>query len=143
MEDTTSPFTSKGDEEFFGAIGRLVISWAQLDLGLDCMVEILYRVVEGNTTDYKMPWQLQTKIDFLRRAIRKTDIGPKAIDGYLSFFERVELAAKTRHDIIHGSVVEQVERSGLPAGFGRGLRASVGNGRRVFQFSDRPLDDAR
>jgi len=33
-------FTSKEDEEFFGAIGRLTISWVHLELGLDCMVEI-------------------------------------------------------------------------------------------------------
>ena len=37
----TATFSSPDDEEFFGAIGRLTISWAHLELGLDCMVEIL------------------------------------------------------------------------------------------------------
>jgi hypothetical protein len=32
--NNTATFTSRGDEEFFGAIGRLTISWAHLELGL-------------------------------------------------------------------------------------------------------------
>jgi hypothetical protein len=105
-------YTSQADEEFFGAIGRLTISWGHLELGLDCMVEILYRGFGGNTIYPEMPRQLQRKITFLRKSFRKLPIGEEAIQGYLKFLDQVETAAQTRHDIIHGIVIEQAEHSG-------------------------------
>ena len=108
----TATFTSPDDEQFFGAIGRLTISWAHLELGLDCMVEILYRGFEGNTIEPEMPRNLQRKITYLRTAFQKFPIGTKAVEGYLKLLNRVQTAAQTRHDIIHGVVIEQAERSG-------------------------------
>ena len=105
-------FTSKEDEEFFGAIGRLTISWVHLELGLDCMVEILYRGFKGNTIEAEMPRNLQRKITFLRAAFQKLPIGTRAVEGYLTLLNRIQAAAQTRHDIIHGVNIEQAERSG-------------------------------
>jgi hypothetical protein len=105
-------YTSKHDEEFFGAIGRLIISWAHLELGLDCMVEVLYRGFKGNTIEPEMPRSLQRKITFLRSVWKSQPIGADGIKGYLKFLDRVQAAAQTRHDIIHGVVIEQVEHSG-------------------------------
>jgi hypothetical protein len=104
-------YTSDVDEHFFGAIGRLVISWAHLEFGLDCMVDILYRGFKGNEIEPEMPRSLKRKIIFLRAAFKRLPIGD-GIQGYLIFFDRVLKASETRHDIIHGVVVEQAERSG-------------------------------
>jgi hypothetical protein len=79
---TEAPFTSEADEEFFGAIGRLTISWGHLELGLDAMVEILYRGCEGNLIEPEMPRNLQRKITFLRKAVKKLPIGEAALRQY-------------------------------------------------------------
>lgn len=105
-------FTSKTDEEFFGAIGRLTISWAQLEVGLDSMVRIIYYGFKGSKIEAEVPRNLKRKIRFLRAAFKTLPIGKTAIDGYLNFLDRVQSAAETRHDIIHGVVIEQVEGSG-------------------------------
>jgi hypothetical protein len=107
-----STFTSKADEEFFGAIGRLTISGGHLELGLECMVDILYHGFNGNTLEPVIPRSLQRKITVLRCAWKSQPIGADGINGYLKFLDRVQAAAQTRHDIIHGVVIEQVERSG-------------------------------
>lgn len=104
-------YTSDIDERFFGAIGRLVISWAHLEFGLDCMVDILYRGFNGSEIEREMPRSLKRKITFLRAAFKRLPLGD-GVQGYLQFFDRVLKASEVRHDIIHGVVIEQVERSG-------------------------------
>jgi hypothetical protein len=111
-EERPGTFTSTEDEKFFGAIGRLVISWAHLELGLDVMVEILYRGFNGNEIEAEMPRNLLRKITFLRAMFIKLLGEGEGSEGYRKFFDRVQAASQTRHDIIHGVVVEQVERSG-------------------------------
>ena len=110
-DNETGTFTSETDEAFFGAIGRLTISWGHLELGLDCMVHILYYGFKGNTIQRKIPRNLKAKVTFLRSAWKRLLIGDDS-NGYMKFLDRVEAAAETRHDIIHGVVIEQVERSG-------------------------------
>jgi hypothetical protein len=111
-ENNTGTFTSKADQEFFAAIGRLTISWGHLELGLDCMVDILYRGFKENTIEPEIPRSLQRKITFLRSSWKRQPIGADGVNGYLMFLDRVQTAAQTRHDIIHGVVIEQIERSG-------------------------------
>lgn len=111
-DKNTGTFTSDADEGFFGAIGRMTISWGHLELGLDCMVEVIYRLFKGNTIEPEIPRSLQRKITFLRSAWKNQPIAANGINGYLKFLDRVQTAAQTRHDIIHGVVIEQVERSG-------------------------------
>ena len=49
-----SEYTSPTDEAFFGAIGRLTISWAHLEFGLDCMVEIVHHHFGGEEVEAEM-----------------------------------------------------------------------------------------
>ncbi len=67
--------------------------------------------LRGNTIERKIPRNLQPKITFLRSAWKRLLIGDGS-NGYLKFLDRVETATQTRHDIIHGVVVEQAEHSG-------------------------------
>jgi hypothetical protein len=74
-------------------------------------VDTLYRWSKGNTIQRRIPRNRQRKITFLRSAWKTQPIGD-GVNGYLKFLDRVETAAQTRHDIIHGVVIEQVEHSG-------------------------------
>lgn len=107
-----SSYNSREDEDFFGAIGRLAISWAHLEFGLDCMVEFLYYACDGKAVEPEIPRALQRKITFLRAIFKTIPIGEEATQDYLSLLDRIQTAAQDRHDIIHGVVVEMVERSG-------------------------------
>lgn len=105
-------YTSKADEEFFGAIGRLTISWGHLELGIDGIVEIFYYGFRGKEFEPQIPRTLSRKISFMRAVIKKLPIGEEAISGFMSFLDKVDAASKLRHEIIHGVVIEHAEGSG-------------------------------
>jgi hypothetical protein len=128
--DTLSP---EANREFFAWIGRLTISWGHLELGLEGMVEILYRGFKGNTIEPEIPRSLQRKISFLRSSWKRMQpVGVEetewagAVNGYLKFLDRVQAAAQTRHDIIHGILVEQTG-GGSEAIMGRVTRKRGGD----------------
>jgi hypothetical protein len=75
------------------------------------LVEILSHGFGGNAIEPEIPRSLQRKISFLRSAFQRLPLGTEALKIYLKFLDRVQTAAQTRHDIIHGIVVEHAERS--------------------------------
>lgn len=107
-------YTSREDENFFGAIGRLTISWAHLEFGLDCIVEIIHHGFGGKMIEPEIPRALQRKITYLRAAFKNLpfELPQDALQGYLNLFDQIQTAAQTRHDIIHGIIIEYAERSG-------------------------------
>ena len=105
-------YTSPADEAFFAAIGRFTVSWAQLELGLDCVVEIMYLGFNGKDIEPEMPRALKQKLKFLRIAIKKLSIPDDAAKGYFKLFDQITAAAVIRNDIIHGVITEHVEHSG-------------------------------
>jgi len=79
-------YTSQADEEFFGAIGRLVISWAHIETGIDFTVAVAYHDLGGNEFEEK-PWSLDGKIKFLKKCYSRLEglkslreIGPPLLD---------------------------------------------------------------
>jgi hypothetical protein len=55
-------YTSREDEDFFAAIGRLVLSWGHVEAGLDMFIMVLHNVLEGRRVEPVIPWALQRKI---------------------------------------------------------------------------------
>jgi len=41
-------YTSREDEAFFAAIGRLVLSWGHVEAGLDMFVMVLHNLLGGS-----------------------------------------------------------------------------------------------
>ena len=109
-------YTSSADEGLFAAIGRLTISWAHLEFSLDCIVEIIHWGFGGKDIEPEIPRALQRKISYLRAAFKQIPLPPDAAQGYQNLFDQIEAAAQTRHDVIHGIIIEQVERSGEATG---------------------------
>jgi hypothetical protein len=104
-------YTSVADEEFFGAIGRLVISWAHIETGMDLIVAVAYHDLGGDDIEEK-PWSLDGKIKFLRKCFSRLDglaalkdIGPPLLT-------EVKDASKTRQKIIHGFIIDHPEGAG-------------------------------
>jgi len=105
-------FTSREDEEFFAAIGRLAVAWGHVELGIDGLVLFFYRSGDGARLEPEMPRALKRKIAFLRKAIKSMPLGDDAFKGYDRLFSRIQQASELRHDIIHGAIIEQAQGSG-------------------------------
>jgi hypothetical protein len=112
LERIMSTFTSKEDQEFFAAIGRLTISWAQIELGLDCAIDIIHRFLGGKQIDPEAPrTSLSRKLNYIRKWA-KTSPEPTFRDAVQKLMNDIEAAAEARHDLIHGIIIEQEEGSG-------------------------------
>lgn len=117
MADLTSP----EDEAFFAAIGRLVASWAHLELALDEMVKIMHSLY-GHRVDADCGFPehvddllrcgLSRKIEYLRKVFGQTPLPQDAIEGFQSYLHEVSSEWERRHDIIHAPVIHYVEGSG-------------------------------
>jgi len=135
-------YTSIEDENFFGAIGRLTISWAHLELGLDCLVEITYHGFGGSDIEQEIPRSLKRKLSYLRAVFRNMQLLPSdSLKGYEYLFNEIKDASTTRHDIIHGVVTEHVERSG-EATMIRAIRTKTGITKRELSLTTTDIFNA-
>lgn len=105
-------FTSPADESLLGAIGRLTVSWAYLELGLDWTVENIYNHLDGKSIEKEKPRSLSRKLTFLRAVIKRMPLPEDSAAGFYSLFDQIEEATETRHDVIHGFIVEHEDGSG-------------------------------
>jgi len=105
-------FTSKEDEEFFAALGRLTISWARIELGLDCAVDVVHNVLGGQNVNRTAPQTaLSRKIEYLRKWA-KTVPEPTFRDAVPFLLADIEAASDTRHDLIHGVIIKMEQGTG-------------------------------
>jgi hypothetical protein len=103
---------SKKNEDFYGALGRLTISWARLELGLDCAVDVVHNVLGGNNINPTAPkTSLYRKTEYLRRWA-KTVPEPTLRDATPILMDEIEGAAETRHDLIHGVIIKMEAGTG-------------------------------
>jgi hypothetical protein len=104
--------TSKEDDDFYGALGRLTISWARIELGLDCAIDIVHQFLGGQNISSTAPkTSLYRKIEYLRRW-GKTIPEPTFRDALPSLLAEIETASETRHDLIHGVILKMEEGTG-------------------------------
>jgi hypothetical protein len=109
-------YTSPADEELFSAIGRLTLSWAQIELGLDLTVLILHHNLSGNEIESEMPWSLKRKLKYIRRFFNRLKTHGEAFELIAPVVEalvvEINSASEFRHDLVHGFALECVEGSG-------------------------------
>lgn len=111
-ETPEADYTSKQDEAFFAAIGRLTISWAYIEAGLDISIDVIHRCLGGSRIELQAPrTSLYRKLSYIRKWA-KTVPEPIFRESAQVLADAIEKAAETRHDIIHGFVVQHVEGAG-------------------------------
>ncbi len=100
---------------FYAAIGRFVLSWADLEIGLDLLVLIM-RSMEEDHHDKKLPHNLEPKIAFVRcRADKLKSLNAQRSD-IIKILDEIASLADTRHAFVHGAVIKSyVERSAISA----------------------------
>jgi len=104
-------YTTPADEAFFAAIGRLALSWAHVEAGIDITISVA-RYLGGAKVQSDVPRiGLTRKLSYIRNWL-KTVPEPIFCAAVEALIADIENGAELRHDLIHGIVIEQAEGSG-------------------------------
>jgi len=107
--------TKSKRDAFYAAIGRFVLTWAEVEVYLDLLVLKLRDPTED------VSHQLSAKIQFIRKTLRsKSTSGAMNI---LRLISEIEKLSDTRHDYVQGARIKlSFERSELSVTLGRLLQ---------------------
>lgn len=98
--------STKYDTEFFAAIGRLAVSWARIECGIDFAVQVIHHHQGGaEVVEPEAPWSLDRKLKYLRRAFNKIEEFNAAKDIIGSLTDDIRVASERRQDMLHGFVL--------------------------------------
>ncbi len=134
-------YTSQSDESFFGAIGRMTISWAYLELGLDWTINNLYLHFNAVEVEKQQPRNLDRKLAFMRAVIKRMPLPEEFARGFALLFESIKSAAETRHDIIHGFIIKHEDGTG-EATFSRIIRGEQWLPKSPYKLTARDIMEA-
>jgi len=104
-----SPPAAQPSDDFLGAIGRLTISWAEIEFGIDLILFVAYHELGGDKFEAQKPWALERKIKLLRKCFGNLEGLASCRDIGLAILNEVKTSSEIRHDIIHGIVVEKFD----------------------------------
>lgn len=106
MAEDRFPFG--GDEQFYSAIGKLTISWAYVEMGLDWLIREIHEPLDGRThVEPDPPISLQRKLRYLRRAFNRLPPLSSFNARFVTIADEIQLASEERHDLIHGFILAQ------------------------------------
>jgi hypothetical protein len=88
------------EQAFHAAVGMFVVSWGDLEHGLDFLVLLIRRSFTARRHQ-KAPRQLSRKIDFIKERIDSLADSNKCTN----LLDEIEALAETRHDLIHGAAM--------------------------------------
>jgi hypothetical protein len=88
------------EQAFHAAVGMFVVSWGDLEHGLDFLV-LLIRRSSPARRHQKAPRQLSGKIDFIKEQIDSLADSNECTN----LLDEIETLAETRHDLIHGAAM--------------------------------------
>ena len=98
-------FTSADDEEFFGAIDRLTVSWGHVEIGRERLLHIVHQDLNGRERiGTEAPLSRQRKLRYLRRAF-PTLAELQTFSARFAKLADETSAAADAHAIIRGFVV--------------------------------------
>jgi hypothetical protein len=110
-------------DHFYHAVGRLTIAWAYLETGLDMAMAVIHHQLGGSgAIEPMMPYALQRKIRYLRKAFTKIPELAQWKDEFLAIADEITAASDKRHDLIHGYVQQHPSQSDATAKMVRFLR---------------------
>ncbi|MEH2514534.1 hypothetical protein V1279_000107 [Bradyrhizobium sp. AZCC 1610] len=120
-------------EDFLAAIGRLTISWAEIEFGIDLILFVAYHELGGNEIEKEKPWAMERKIKLLRKCFSNLPGLASAREVGLAILDEVKSTSETRQDIIHGITIEQFDASDKTTMI-RLLRGSTPNAHKRFSI---------
>ena len=101
---TKGGFPYDGDDELYSALGKLTISWAYAEFGLDWLIREIHEPLRAGA---KVPIALNRKLEYLRKAFGTVDRLATFRERFEKIADQIHDAAEERHDLIHGLIVSQ------------------------------------
>src|SRR5258708_12028691 len=93
-------FPFDGDEGFYSAIGKLTISWAYVEFGLDWLIREIHEPLDGHKhIEPDAPISLRRKLRYLRRVFRTLS----RLVGFSGRFEK-KLPMKSNLPLRNGTI---------------------------------------
>lgn len=86
------------------AVGFTVITWAHVEQILDMLIAIVFQSCGGDQINPKIPRNLMSKLDFMRKSLRKLDVLQPFQDWGLDLMDRISNMKQQRHDLVHGVI---------------------------------------
>lgn len=93
--------TAAKTKSFNAAIGRFVLEWAGLELGVDLLVVILARPLSSN----KFPHEIKTKLNLIESNATTLGLPQTAKRHLLSLIKEIKSLVPVRHDYVHGAMI--------------------------------------
>jgi hypothetical protein len=107
MADGT--YTTPEDEALFSALGRHTLSWSFIEAATEYMVFAIHTWGSGHTIEKEMPWSLERKLTYLRKAFRRLPRLISFSEAAFPILNDIKSASDIRHDLIHGIATEHIE----------------------------------
>jgi hypothetical protein len=106
-------------KSFNAAIGRFILEWAGLELGIDLLVIILARALGSK----EFPHEISKKLNRLAGNAGQLNLPTARLRQLLSLIKEIKSLVPIRHDYIHGTIIDRVvNKSKLTVTFGRLLQ---------------------
>jgi hypothetical protein len=99
----------------FGAVGAVVVVWAEIELHLDFINGVL--VLQEPNANIKLPKPLQSRINFFKDALDRVPQLAHLRERASEAVDQLNRLKEVRHDIVHGMAIER-----LPDGTRKFLR---------------------
>lgn len=109
MDKPKPNYQTPEDEFLFASIGRLTISWAVLELGIDVLIIAIHGQLGGTEIEAERPWALKRKLKYLRKCFSKLAVLSPYTKEALTLFDEIATASYMRHDIVHGVATHHPE----------------------------------
>jgi len=126
-------------ERFYACIGRLIISWGQLELSLEFSIALIHEGLGGNKLQSEKPRMLEAKLTYLRRAAHELAPLKAHRKSTLKLADDLEAASIMRHDIVHGAIISPPNN---PIGADM-LRVRPGTLTGIAEFSEHETDGSK
>ena len=126
-------------ERFSACIGRLIISWGQLELSLEFSIALIHEGLGGNKLQSEKPRMLEAKLTYLRRAAHELAPLKAHRKSTLKLADDLEAASIMRHDIVHGAIISPPNN---PIGADM-LRVRPGTLTGIAEFSEHETDGSK
>jgi hypothetical protein len=94
-------------EALHASLGRFLLAWADLEVGVDLLVLSLRQAMSSEQRKARLPHQLAAKIAFLRDRVEVLVEPPKRQNAIKDLLLEVERLAVTRHDFVHGAAIDR------------------------------------
>ncbi|MER8672969.1 MULTISPECIES: hypothetical protein [unclassified Mesorhizobium] len=95
--------------QFESAIGKLAMTWALAELGLDKCVSSLFTTHGGSTLRPKIPLNAGDKIRFFRQAVQKASHLTHAGEYAAEIADEMHIVLADRNWCIHGTALQMME----------------------------------